>query len=233
MAQLARTSLVFLLLIAPAASAWAQQAQPAVQKATLGKAIGKLVVDGTPSLTTTTIFVSSEVETDDVTHANVINRGNTLVFTPRSSFRAMRNAFKLRSGGSKVATYTGMTAHLPNCFSVTPVRPDYMTLFEVDWSGEAAIIYARSQDVRINYWAGSEPDADTNPDPNPRGDREWIVKEGHTARIRDVKLCKPLIDFWPEPNLPTALELAGTSAFVSSIPFWSSSSKPNMSSEGP
>ena len=184
---------------------------------TVMHASGKLVVNGTPSKTTTTIFVSDNVETDTATHADLTSRGNSLTFAPNSQFVAEQNAFKLEKGGSKVATYTGMTAHLPDCWSVTPVRPDYMTLYEVVWSGSSAYVYARSEDVKLKG-AG----------------REWTLKEGHTARIRDVKLCKPAIDFWPQPNLPTMLELAGTTAFVTTIPLWANeNSKNDLSPDHP
>lgn len=227
--------LVAMLLLAGASSLAQQpQATQGTLRPTLGKAIGKLTVDGTSSQTTTTIFVQDEVATDASTHLHVINAGNSLVFTPNSNFQALKNGYRLKSGGSKVATYTGLTAHLPDCFSVTPVNPVYMTLYEVNWSGSAAYVYARSEDVKINYWMGGEPKPD---DRNPRNpDRDWIVKEGHTARINDVHLCRPLLDFWPQPNLPTALELAGTAAVVTSEPFWpigGGTTKQNMSAEGP
>src|SRR4051794_24127809 len=138
MAKSAHTFLLFALLCAAGAPLCAQQSAPSVKPAVMGKGIGKLVIDGTPSQTTTTIFVTNEVVVDPNTHANVISHGNTLVFAPNSDFQAMVNAYRLNRGGSRVATYTGMTAHLPNCFSVTPVRPDYMTLFEVNWANQSA-----------------------------------------------------------------------------------------------
>ena len=228
MANHIRLSLFLALLLMVTASVAQETTQSPAARPRMGKAIGRLVVDGTPSQTTTTIYVSSEVVTDTTTHLNVINAGNTLVFTPNSSFRAMRNGFKLNSGGSKVASYTGMTAHLPNCYSVTPVNPAYMTLYEVNWSGSAALVYARSEDVRINYWAGGEPNDEGNP---KQADRGWVVRQGQTARIPDVKLCRPVIDFWPQPINPTAIELGVTTAVVVSIPFWPT--KHDMSPDHP
>ena len=220
MVKIARAFAVLALLSVVEMPLRAQQPQaPAASPVVMGKAIGKMVVNGTPSQTTTTIFVSNDVLVDRNTHVNVIAQGNTLVFSPGSNFQAMQNAYRLKTGGSRVASYTGMTAHLPDCFSVTPVRPDFMTVFEVDWAQGAVYVHARFQDVKIRYWMGGEPVPDK--DQNPRAqDRDWIVKEGHTARINDVKLCRPLIDFWPQPNLPTALETAGATGFFVSIPFW-------------
>lgn len=216
-----------------ALSVTAQDVQSANSPGIMGTGIGRFITaktetpgGGTP------IFVKEEVATDSATHLQVISHGNSLLFAPNSKFEAGKNEYKLESGGSKVATYTGMTAHLPDCFSVTPVKPYYMTLFEVNWSGSTAYVYARFQDVKINYWMGGSPKLG---EANPRKpDRDWIVKEGHTARIDDVRLCRPFVYFWPNPNLPTALELAGTTAVVTSEPFWPwPSSKPNMSPDHP
>ncbi|MGZ4787796.1 MAG: hypothetical protein ACXVZX_04700 [Terriglobales bacterium] len=222
MTQSVRTFLLSVLLCA-GLPGLAQQdpASAGTVRQIVGKAIGKLVVDGTPSQTTTTIFVNSDVVVAPDTHVSLINRGNSLVFTPKSNFQALQNAYRLKSGGSKVATYTGMTAHLPNCYSVTPVRLDTLTQYEVNWSGESAFVYARKQDVRINYWASGEPEPGTSRRAGDT-DRGWIVKEGHWARIRDIRLCKPLIDWWPAPNVATAAGLTATTGFAVSIPFWPS-----------
>ena len=192
----------------------------------MGKAIGRLVVDGTLSESTITIFVDNDVVVDPNGVVSLISRGNSLIFAPKSKFQAMHNGYRLQSGGSKVASYSGMTAHLPNCYSVRPVRLDTLTQYEVNWSGAAAYVYARKQDVRINYWVSGEPDPKTDHNSN-HPDHDWIVKQGHWARINDVKLCKPAVFLWPEPNLPTALELSGATGFFVSIPFW------DMSSEHP
>ncbi len=204
-----------------------ENSSQATTRPILGRGIGKLTVDGTPSQTTTTIFISDDVITDTTTHVRVITTGSTMVFTPNSNFVAMKNAYRLKSGGSKVGTYTGLTAHLPNCYSVTPVNPVIMTLYEVNWSGSSALVYARSGDVRINYWGGGEPDPDKVRNP-AQPDRGWIVQQGHMARISEVKLCKPLVDFWPQNIAPSVLGLAGASA-ASVLPpvLW------NMSAESP
>jgi len=215
-----------ILLVLMAAASFAQQSSQAPAK--MGDAIGRATIDGTLFRTTGPIFVKDEVSTDTATHLSVITYGSTLVFTPNSNFVAKKNGYELKSGGSKVASYTGMTAHLPNCYSVTPVNPTLMTLYEVNWSGSSAFVYARSLDVKINYWMSGEPDSDTANARHP--DRDWIVQEGHTARIRDVKLCKPLLDFWPNSNIPTALELAGTTAVVVTEPWWT---KQKMSADTP
>jgi len=149
------------------------------------RATGHLIVNGTPSRFTTTIFVNDTVDTDTQTSASLASRGNRVVFTPNSRFLAQQNAFRLDSGGTKVATYTQLTTHLPDCFSVAPVSNYLMTLYEVNWSGTSALVYARSQDIKITG-AG----------------REWIVKEGQTARIDEVRLCKPLVYVWPQSSFP-------------------------------
>ena len=155
------------------------------------RANGKLIVNGTPSETTTTIFVDDKVSTDTLTNANLASRGNRIVFTPNSKFLAQRNAFKLESGGTKVATYTQLTTNLPDCYSVTPVSNYLMTLYEVDWDDKAVMVYARSHDIKIKG-AG----------------REWELKEGQWARIRNVRLCEPLVEIWPGVELPPGAQLA-------------------------
>jgi len=214
--------------LATAMASVAQQPTQGTPQAVMGKAVGASAIDGTQSPPGTLIFVSQNVASDTSHALNVVNEGNMLVFTPDSHFEAMKNGYKLNSGGSHVVTYTGMTAHLPDCFSVTPVTPIFMTLYEVYWHGNSAWVYARREDVKINYWATGEPNGNK---PNPQSPtRDWIVKEGHSARIRDVKLCKPLVDFWPQPNLPTTMEMLGTTAVVTSEPWWWPN---NMSSESP
>jgi hypothetical protein len=226
MAKIVRTSLIMFAL-ASAMASFAQQAPQGTVQPAMGRGLGRFSIDGTQTPSGTTIFVDQDVASDTNTNFSVINEGNTLLFAPNSKFKAMKNAYRLKEGGSNIVTSTGLTAHLPNCYSVTPVIPVFMTLYEVNWSGNSALVYARKEDVRINYWAKGEPNADQ---PNPQApDQGWIVKEGQMARIRDVKLCKPLIDLWPEPNLPTAMELLGTTAVVTSEPWW----WPNMSSESP
>jgi hypothetical protein len=158
-----------------------------------------------------------------------LSHGNSLVFSPNSHFKALKNGFRLESGSSKVASYTGMTTHLPNCFAVTPVIPTYMTLYEVNRVGNSAYVYARSSDVKIEYWAGGEPERNNSRDNLRNPDHNWVVKEGETARIHDLPACKPLVDFWPQSNLPTAVENGVAAGFFVSIPFWPS----NMSSQSP
>jgi hypothetical protein len=226
MAKIARKYLVFVLLCATALPLCGQDGHPALTPSIMGKAIGKLVIDGTPSETTTTIFVKNEVVVGNKNLANVIAPGNSLVFAPNSNFQALHNAYLLKSGGSRVATFTGMTAHLPNCYSVTPVRLDTITQYEVNWSGNSAFVYARKQDVRINYWMSGEPDPTQDHNRN-EPDRDWIVKEGHWAKIDDVKLCKPLIYYWPDPNFPTAAGLTAATGFFVSIPFWKDDMSPD------
>lgn len=189
---------------------------------------GSASVDGTQIPTATSIFENDVVSTS-AAHLSVVNEGNTLIFASNSNFKALTNAYKLNSGGSKVATRTGMTAYLPNCYSVTPVDPLLTTTYEVNWSGSAVWVYARSHDVRINYWKdGDAHPPESAPDPRPP-DQGWIVKEGHLARLRQVKLCKPILDWWDQPNLPTGWELAGTVGTVASEPFWFQ----NLSSSSP
>ena len=220
-----RARIVLLLLCAAAVPVWAQDTQPQTvsSEEIMGRAFGRLLVNGTPTESGATVFVDKNVEVPDAGHIGLVGVGNSLVFIPKSKFHTMHNAYRLESGGSKVATYSGMTAHLPNCYSVTPVQLDTLTQYEVNWSGNSAYVYARKRDVRINYSASGEPDRSrdvTDHHPN----RDWIVKEGHWARIDDVKLCKPAVFLWPEPNLPTALELTGATGFFVSIPFWDMSS---------
>jgi len=214
-----------LVAFAAASLSFAQQTETGL------KGIGKIIVDGTPSYTTTSIHVNDNVATDTATNASVIGRGNTLVFTPNSNFIAQLNAYDLKSGGSKVASYTGMTAHV-GCFSVTPVDSNLMTLYEVNWSsGDSVFVYARSYDV---YITRQEKPGEVNVDDKHR----WLVKSGYTARISDVQLCKPLVGIWPQPNLPTALELgAATAAAVVPPIVWGTGSgagqKQVLSAEGP
>jgi len=184
-------------------------------------------MDGTEMPENTSIFLGSEVTSDDIVHLKIINESSIATFAPKSNFNALINAYQLNRGRSWVITQTGMTAYLPNCYSVTPVSPVLPTLYEVNWSGTSAWVYARTQDVHINYWQDGDRHHPDESSPPRQPDQDWIVKEGHVARIRDVKLCKPLLDWWTAPNLPTALELAGTAAIVTSEPFW------NLSAEGP
>lgn len=236
MSQRVCRSLSIACFLAAAALASAQQApsrapaaatQPQKEAAEkFGNGSGNFTVDGTPSHGFRTIFVNNDVVSDTTTHMGSLSHGNSLVFSPNSKFKALKNGFQLESGSSKVASYTGMTAHLPNCFAVTPVIPTYMTLYEVNYSEKSAVyVFARSADVKIEYWAGGEPERNASPR-NP--DRRWIVKEGETARINDLPACKPLVDFWPQSNVPTAVENGVAAGFFVSIPFW-----PNMSSQSP
>lgn len=184
-------------------------------------------MDGAEMPVGSVIFIDSDVTSDNTVHLKIISLGSTATFAPKSNFKALINAYQLNRGGSWVSTQTGMTAYLPNCYSVTPVDPVLPTSYEVNWSGTSAWVYARTRDVRINYWQDGDkhpPDESRNP---RQPDEGWIVRQGHVARIRDVKLCKPLLDWWNEPNLPTGLELAGTAAIVTSEPFW------DLSAEGP
>jgi len=229
-----RQFLVLVWLCAAVSTTLAQTVQPAsASRAVLGRATGMATIDGTKTPVPTTIYDKQDVVTDPSLNLDVINRGNTLAFKPNTHFTGGVNNFRLLSGGSKVASYTGMTAHLPDCFSVTPVDPNYMTLYEVNWTDSSALVYARYQRVKIRYWLGGEPRDDDTTQRQPT--REWIVDEGHMARIRDVHLCRPLIDFWPNPNLPTALELGATAAVVTTIPLWGTGgpSKQPISAEGP
>ncbi len=217
-----RPSLIVFLLatIMPSAAQQSHSTQSSYRPIVATSMDGEMSIDGTRMPVNSSIFLDSDVTSDDATHLKLINHGNVLMFTPKSNFRALMNAYKLNNGGSKVATHTGMIAYLPNCYSVMPVNPLFSTLYEVDWSGSSVWVYARSHDVRISYWSDGDahhPWETTN----PRGaDRGWIVREGHVARIRDVKLCRPLIEWWPPDNLNTALELMGTAAVVTSEPWW-------------
>ena len=166
----------------------------------VGKAIGKATVDRTPSLTTINLYANQDVLTDTANHLHVISRGNTIIFTPNSNFHTRVNGFDLNDGGTKVASYTGMTAFLPNCFSVSPVDPNLLTLYEVDWLDKsAAVVYARSQNVNINYYVEGAPRRD---EPMKAPTKSWTVKEGHFARIPDVPACKPILYFGPENVWP-------------------------------
>jgi hypothetical protein len=222
-----RLSIVCLL----AASAWAQQTTPVSANAQdkpelLGRATGKFRVNGVEAPGFRNIYSTENVDAYATTHVRLVNYGNSVIFSPSTKFHAVHNGFELAEGDSKVTSYTGMTAHLPHCYAVMPVDPNYMTLYEVQREGENAYVYAHSSDVRIRYWAETEPKA---ADPKRGPTREWIVREGQTARIHDLPLCKPLVDIWPQPNLATAAELGAATGFFVSIPFWGS----NMSSLSP
>jgi hypothetical protein len=209
----------------PAPATPTQSAAPAEK---FGNGTGNFTVDGTPSHGFRAIFVNNDVVSDTTTHMSSLSHGNSLVFSPNSQFKAMKNGFLLHSGSSKVASYTGITAHLPNCFAVTPLIPTYMTLYEVNYSGKDAVyVFARSADVKIEYWGGGEPEREASP---RSPDRRWVVKEGETARINDLPACKPLVDFWPQSNLPTAIETGIAVGTVVSIPWWPPH---NMSSQSP
>jgi hypothetical protein len=194
-------------VLAPALTC-AQQAQTATGL----KAANRIIIDGVTSPSATPIRVDDIVFTEANNSAQVIGKGNTLVFTPNSNFVAQMNAYVLKSGGSKVASYTGMTARV-GCFSVFPVDSNLMTLYEVNWSGSSVWVYARSYDV---YITRQEHPGDTNVDDKHR----WLVKGGQTARISDVHLCEPLVGIWPVDNLNTAIALGATSAVVVTIPLW-------------
>jgi len=213
---------------------FAQQTTPAQGsgRPVVAKSIdGVMSIDGAHMPAYSSIFLNDEVSANGSAHLRIVNEGNSLTFTPDSSFRALKNAFRLSRGGSKVATNTGMTAFLPNCYSVTPTNPLFTTLYEVNWSGPSVWIYARSHDVRINYWKdGDTHHPEVTPNLRP-ADQGWIVKEGHLARLRDVKLCKPLFDWWPQQDLATGLQLAGFAGTVASEPFWFQ--KHNLSASGP
>jgi hypothetical protein len=196
-----------------------------------GVAKGDFEVDKNPApYGVERLFINEEVIVK-ASHVLVTERGMSVIFSPGTRFTTMSNAIRLEQGGTKVTTYVGLTTHLPNCYSVSPVDPTQETLYEVDWSGSSAVIYARSLNVRIRYWGGGEPD----PTKNQRSaDREWIVKEGQMARIGQLPSCKPLVDYWPQPNWPTGLELSAAVAGSTSTAFLDFQRKQhNMSSQGP
>jgi hypothetical protein len=209
-----------------------QTSSSAVAPGVFGTARGDFEVDKLPAPDgLRVLFVNERVTVDKSSHIAVIKHGMSITFSPSTQFTTMANAIKLEKGGTKVSTYTGLTTHLPNCYSVTPLDPTQMTLYEVDWAGTAAIVYARSLNVRIRYWGGGEPD----PTKNQRSpDREWIVKEGQMARISQLSLCKPLVDYWPQPNWPTGLELsAAIAAFTAPVFIDYPKKQNNLSTEGP
>ena len=210
---MARAFQLVALAVALAAATFGQQnsssATTPAKPVYFGKAIGKATVDNTPSYTTINLYKDETVSTNMGTHLHVISRGNTLIFSPDSKFQAWVNAFELNEGGSKVASYTGMTAYLPSCFAVTPVNPTQMTLFEVDWSNGTAYVYARSQDVKIHYWADHYPKPNEQQKPPNKG---WTVKQGDVARIPNVQACEPLVYFVPPSQWPTIIEASAASA---------------------
>jgi len=232
MARLRHIALLTVVLGATAGVAQQKAPAPTPPPNTyVGKAIGKATVDNSPSYTTTNLYVNQQVVTDTSNHLHVISRGNTLIFTPNTRFHTRVNAYELESGGSKVASYTGMTAYLPNCFSVTPVDPNLMTLFEVNWSGEqTAYVYARSNDVRIRYWAKGAPKLG---DPATPSDQDWVVRQGHFAQIPNVPGCKPILLFGPEPGVPAdvAAVAATAAAPIPALIIWQR--KPNISQPNP
>ncbi len=208
--------IVALVAVCAAATALAQQARTGAETSGL-KAGNRVVIDGVNSPSATPIQVNDTVLTETNTSASIVGRGNTLVFTPNSNFVAQVNAYWLKSGGSKVASYTGMSAKVggPECFWwVTPVDSNLMTLYEVNWaSGDSVWVYARSYDV---YITRKEHPQDTNVD----GKHRWILKSGQTARISNVRLCEPVVGIWPIDNLNPAIILGATSAVVTTIPLW-------------
>jgi len=182
------------------------------------RAHGKFTVDGTPSQTSANLFDNSTVLNDAAIHTSVMGEGNSLVFAPKSDFVAKINAYLLKSGGSKVATHTGMTAGV-GCFYVTPVTPVYFTQYEVNWSGTSVFVYARNEDVYIIQ--GRPEDENRRSIKDEIADdknRRWLVKAGHTARISEVHLCKPLVDILPWNNLGPALGLAATTGTAAMVP---------------
>jgi len=230
--------IAFLAVLLAAVACFAQQqstsAPPNAPSTYVGKAIGKATVDKSPSFTTINLYANENVLTDTTNHLHVISRGNTLIFTPNTNFHTRINAFDLESGGSKVASYTGMTAYLPHCFSVSPVDPNLLTLYEVDWlQDKAAVVYARSQDVNINYYVNGAPRYNEG---TKAPTKSWIVKEGHFARIPDVPLCKPILYFGPEPSITPLVPLAIAGPAVA-VTIWqlneTSPPKPNISQASP
>jgi hypothetical protein len=199
------------LILLCACCVWAQQATPVSRTPSQGNAAptvpllhasGKLSVNGAKVPMTTSIFDQDVVDMDTQSAGRFSSAGNTLMFTPGSNFTAKKNAYRLEKGGSRVATYTGMTAEV-NCFSVTPVNPVYTTLYEVNWVDSAVWVYARSEDVYIyQHGAGSTID------------RKWLLQQGKIARIREARLCKPLLDIYPQPELPYAVGFGAWSAAI-------------------
>jgi hypothetical protein len=233
---MARVLQFAILLAALGAPIFAQQnsasaTPPPTKPDYVGKAIGKATVNSTPSYTTTNLYKDETVSTNMGTHLHVISKGNTLIFSPDSKFQAWVNAFELNEGGSKVASYTGMTAYLPDCFSVTPVNPTQMTLFEVDWSSGTAYVYARSQDVKIHYWAEKYTKSSTS---QKSPTKSWTVKQGDVARIPNVSACEPFVYFVPQSEWPTIIETGVASAAGPIALFLSDEgSKPMLSPPGP
>src|SRR5438309_6419981 len=100
------------VLAVPAVLAPALTCPQQAQTATGLKPANRSIIDGVTSPSATPIRVDDIVFTEANNSAQVIGKGNTLVFTPNSNFVAQMNAYVLKAGGSKVASYTGMTARV-------------------------------------------------------------------------------------------------------------------------
>lgn len=201
-----------------------------------GEGRGNFTVDGAPSMSAITLFQDNNVDVDGGHLISVINPGNVLLFAPKSHFVALLNAYELKDGASNVSTSTGMTAVVPDCFTVSPVNADIRTYFEVNWWGVSAFVYARVQDVDIRYWITGAPRPGTL-HPRPP-DRQWVLKQGHVARILNARECKPLVDLWPQSGLPAGVNAAlaaGAIAVPGTIAgeLWGTGSQPNLSAESP
>jgi hypothetical protein len=163
---------------------------------------GKFSVNGTEMPMTGSVFLDDVVDTATTSPVRFSSEGNTLVVAPDTNFKALKNAYRLEKGASRVATFTGMTAQV-DCFSITPVTPVLETRYEVNWTDRSVWVYARAEDVYI-YRHGA-------------GDtvlQKWLVKQGKVARIREARLCKPLVDIYPLPELPYAEAFGAWSAAI-------------------
>lgn len=178
---------------------------------------GTVTVNGTESRQSMPLFVGDRVITPASSHASVTTEGNSLLLAPNTEILIQTNAFYLISGGTKVATYTGISTHV-NCWAVIPNDPAVPTNYEVNWANSDVFVYARKGEVKIDG-AG----------------RSRVLKEGQTARISNVRVCKWLVDVWPHPNLGPALGAIGTSAAVTAEPFISfdPDDKPLLSATAP
>jgi hypothetical protein len=171
----------------------------AQQNVAVMRTSGKVLVNGAQS-TSASIFAEDKVDATGGSILRGISEGNSLIFTADSSFIAKKNAYRLEKGGSKVATFTGLTAEV-NCFSITPVTPILETLYEVNWASPAVYVYARTEDVYIRWGDG-------------KVQREWILKQGKVARLRNVRACEPLVDIFPLSIAPYAIATGATSASI-------------------